>query len=115
MKCFDLYLPRMHIIEPLIPSQEKAVSILTINLILHLGKENYLFNIHCLHAVSVNEGFGVAIIQPGRCPRLGLGGGPLANVGHHGLREGEAPAQAGWGERARHTVKLQLLLIQLKQ
>ena len=47
----------MHIIEPLIPSQEKAVSILTINLILHLGKENYLFNIHSLHAVSVNEGF----------------------------------------------------------
>ena len=114
MKCFDLYLPRMHIIEPLIPSQEKAVSILTINLILHLGKENYLFNIHCLHAVSVNEGFGVAIIQPGRCA-LTLGRDPLANVGHHGLGEGEAPAQAGWGEGARHTVQLQLLLIQLKQ
>ena len=103
----------MHIIEPLIPSQEKAVSILTINLILHLGKENYLFNIHCLHAVSVNEGFGVAIIQPGLCPRLGLGDHPLVDVGHHGL--GEGPGQPSRGEGALHSVQLQLLLIQLKQ
>lgn len=106
----------MHIIEPLITSQEKAVSILTINLILHLGKENYLFNIHCLDAVSVNESLGVAIIEPGHwlCAPLGHAG----HTGHQpraGLGQGQAPGEARWGERARHPVQLQLLLVQLKQ
>ena len=105
----------MHIIEPFITSQEKAVSILTINLILHLGKENYLFNIHCLDAVSVNQSLGVAIVEPGHGLGAPLEAGDTGHAGHHGLGQGQAPGEARRGERARHPVQLQLLLVQLKQ
>ena len=103
----------MHIIESLIASRKRQ-SVLAINLYFQLSvKRNYLFNIHCLHTVSINECFGVAIIEKAG-PRLGdhwLGPGALAGAG-----QGAGPrgGHGGGGRGSGHSVDLQLLFIQLK-
>ena len=78
----------MHIIESLIASRKRQ-SVLAINLYFQLSvKRNYLFNIHCLHTVSINECFGVAIIEKAG-PFFGdpwLGPGPRAGAGQWTLR-----------------------------